>query len=100
MVAAIDEAKVASQVQVTDGRSVDPVEDVPKNNLETIAIEEAEVASQAQLTDIESIGTTFDGELDPVLVVTEDDLESKVDTSPAAEAANEKWEQHYKLCFF
>ena len=50
------------------------------------------------MTDIESVGTTFDGEMDPVLVVTEDDLESKVDTSPAAEAANEEWEQHYKLC--
>ena len=41
MVAAIDEAKVASQVELTDGRSVDPVEDVTTNDLETIAIEEA-----------------------------------------------------------
>ena len=51
------------------------------------------------MTDNGSIGfsTTSDGELDPVQDVTEGDLESTVDTSPAAEAANEKWEQHYKI---
>merc|ERR1711895_402362 len=64
------------------------------------AIDQAEVASQVQLTNNGSKGfsTTSDGELDPVQDVTEDDLESKVDTSPAAEATNEKWEQHYKIC--
>merc|ERR1711888_473359 len=50
------------------------------------------------MTDIESVGTTFDGQMDPVLVVTKDDLESEVGTSPGAEVANVEWEQHYKLC--
>merc|ERR1712215_152789 len=115
MVNDIDEAEVASQVQSTSNGSVDldPVQDVTEEDLETIALRPPAVeATNAEGGScpprpecspplptaippvIDSLGTTFDGELDPVLVVTEDDLKSKVDTSPAAEAANDEWEQH------
>ena len=49
---------------------------------------------EADVTDDVKDDDEADGTLDPVLVVTEDDLKSEVDTSPSAEAAYEKWEQH------
>ena len=76
-----------------------PVGGQIENQPTVTAPDRAEAASQIQLPTDGSIGfsTMSEGESGLEKDTTDNNLEAPANNTPATEAANDKWEQHYKI---